>query len=69
MKLSSFKKALIGSVIAASLVAGMLVVATTSVAAAGTETMLFTPASQSVANGASTITVTLVANTDAATRG
>ena len=69
MKLSSFKKALIGSVIAASLVAGMLVAATTSVAAACTETMLFTPASQTVTNGASTITVTLEANTDAATRG
>jgi len=66
LKLSFLKKALLSGILIASIVAGTLIVALPVVAS--TETMSITPASQTVANGATNISVSIVANTSAATR-
>ena len=68
MKLSFLTKASLGGLVAASMLAASLI-ATLPVRAAGTETMSVTPATQSVANGATTITVSIVADSSAVTRG
>ena len=67
MKLSFLKKAIFSGLIVAGILAGSLVA--TLPAFAATETMSLTPATQSVANGATSITVNIVCNTTAATRG
>ena len=66
MKLSFLKKALLSGILIASIVAGTLIVALPVVAS--TETMSITPASQTVANDATNISVSIVANTSVATR-
>jgi hypothetical protein len=68
LKLSFLTKALLSGIVTASILAGSLI-ATLPARAAGTETMSVTPATQSVANGTTTITVSIVVNTSAATRG
>lgn len=68
MKLSFLTKALLGGIVTASIFAGSLI-ATLPVRATGVETMSVTPATQYVANGATNITVSIVANTAEATRG
>jgi len=68
LKLSFLTKASLGGLVAASMLAASLI-ATLPVRAAGTETMSVTPATQSVANGATTITVSIVADSSAVTRG
>ncbi len=66
MKLSFLKKALLSGILISTIVAGTLIV--TLPVSADTEAMSITPVSQTVANGATNISVSIVANTSAATR-
>ena len=68
MKLSFLKKTLLSGVLIAGLLAGSLIAALPT-SASPIETMLFTPASQTVSNGATNIAVPIVVTTDQATRG
>ena len=63
MKLSLLKKVLISGIVAATILAGTLIAA--GPAAADVESMTVTPASQNVANGATTISVSINANSTA----
>jgi hypothetical protein len=63
LKLSLLKKVLISGIVAATILAGTLIAA--GPAAADVESMTVTPASQNVANGATTISVSINANSTA----
>ena len=67
MKLSFLKKAILGGLIVVAIVAGSLVAIFP--VSASTETMSITPSTQSVANSATSISVSIVCDTTAATRG
>jgi hypothetical protein len=68
LKLSIFKKALISGIMTAAIVAGSLIAAMPA-AAAGSGSMYIDPATQSVGNGAPTITVNVKITSTTATRG
>ena len=68
MKLSYFKKALISGIVTAAIVAASLIAAIPA-AAAGSGSMYIDPATQTVSNGAPTITVNVKINSSTATRG
>ena len=68
LKLSFLNRALISVIVTASVLAGSLIVALPA-RAAGTETMSISPATQQVGSPPSTVSVSIVADTDAATRG